>query len=377
MKKRKIILIGNYALDHQESMERFSIMLKRGFESQDYFAKLIRPMVLLGYPFFSTSHGIAKWLGYIDKWILYPFILIFYRLKYKNFYFHVCDHSNAYYMRFLPSNRSSITCHDVLAIRGALGYNDAFCPSTKIGMYFQKWILRNLIKCNKIACVSSLTKNHLINLAGNEDGKFWKVIYNGFNAPFKIIPDSEIKKRFKNNRETLKLEKSKFLLHVGSGLPRKNRQLLVKMLVELNGKWDGLVCFAGKPIDRELAELIKNLDLSHRIVSVVSPDHDLLEAIFNKASFFIFPSFSEGFGWPLIEAQACGTPVIASNLMPMPEVGADGAFYASPYDPKEFAEIVLKENDISKNAVIKKGFDNIERYNFDNMINNYLKFFKA
>ena len=89
----------------------------------------------------------------------------------------------------------------------------------------------------------------------------------------------------------------------------------------------------------------------------------------------MFPSFSEGFGWPPIEAQACGAPVIASNLAPMPEVSGEAALFADPYSPQAFAEafLTLKGNVSLKEDLIQKGIKNIERFHIDKMMRAYLE----
>ena len=131
----KFVLIGNYTNDCQESMERFALMLKDGLENQGINSTIIRPTLFLGRFTKNSTVGLGKWIGYIDKWIIFPFILFIksHIKDTKETFFHVCDHSNAFYLRQLPKG-SGITCHDVLAIRGALGFKDAYCSATKTGV---------------------------------------------------------------------------------------------------------------------------------------------------------------------------------------------------------------------------------------------------
>tara|TARA_B100000678_G_scaffold222385_1_gene189923 strand:- start:1062 stop:2198 length:1137 start_codon:yes stop_codon:yes gene_type:complete len=376
MNKSKIVLIGNYPLDHQESMQRFANMLKIGFE--DIFeVEIYFPKVLAARLFNHSLSGIAKYLGYIDKWILFPiFLKRKVRKNDKKTYFHVCDHSNAYYMRSLPDERSSITCHDVLAIRGALGYKDAYCPASRSGVVFQKWILKHLIKTEKIACVSQFTLKQLVALNGDYKKSGWKVIYNGFNAPFRKLSSKESEKRLKKKGLEL-LVSNEYFIHLGSNLSRKNKILLLKTLKYLPD-WKGKICFAGKPLDDNIKEMIQDLGIQNRVVEVVKPEFELLEALINYAKVFVFPSFSEGFGWPVTEAQACGTPVVASNFAPMPEVGGEGALYADPYSPEEFAEQIKRIliNPTLEAQLVTSGFENVKRFETTLMIERYKEFFK-
>ena len=104
--------------------------------------------------------------------------------------FHICDHSNAPYLDHLPKERTAITCHDVLAIRGALGYEDAHCEPSATGVILQKWILSKLVKSKITACVSYQTLHHLMALEQKHQSEQKKrlVIYNAFNANFYPIP---------------------------------------------------------------------------------------------------------------------------------------------------------------------------------------------
>jgi glycosyltransferase involved in cell wall biosynthesis len=99
-----------------------------------------------------------------------------------------------------------------------------------------------------------------------------------------------------------KLLKDKpFLLHVGSDLERKNRKLLVKMIYEFQNDWDGVLVLAGAPLKAELLDLIEELKVSHRILVIHHPTDTGIIALYLSCEAMVFPSYSEGFGWPIIE----------------------------------------------------------------------------
>ncbi len=372
----KIILIGNYVKDQQESMLKFASMLNSGFHDAGYNSEIWSPVVFFGKFFSSTQSGIGKWFGYVDKWLLFP-LLIRYRLRKKairmGFHFHVCDHSNSPYLKHLPNESTAITCHDVLAIRGAFGYADAYCPSSRMGKIFQKWILRDLIKAKLIASVSQTTLRQLIEISGKDNGgrKEWKVIYNAYNADFHAMNKREQHEVLKG--ADINYEKP-FILHVGSSLPRKNRGLLLEMVALLGDKWNGNIYFAGDPATQIETKRAVKLNLTERVKFVIKPDHQTLLALYNACDAFIFPSFSEGFGWPVIEAQACGAIVIASNVEPMPEVSGGAALHAKPESAGEFANAFFALKDVSLRTELKeKGFRNTFRFNQSTMIKKYLQ----
>lgn len=381
MNVSQIILIGNYPPDKQESMRKYAANLLQGLESQQIRVKLWNPPTFFAKGWKSTTAGIGKWLGYLDKWIVFPVILrlrlLHAEYRKETVFFHICDHSNAPYLASLPLLRTGITCHDVLAIRGALGYADAYCPASKTGVILQKWILKNLLTAKRIACVSQFTMNQLLALSTTgkyQSGKKWKVVYNSFNASFTPMPQSECMPYLK--RCGIPSDKP-YVLHVGSALPRKNRKMVADMIDAVGNQWDGLICFAGQPIDEALARHIASLGLRDRVISVVKPDHQTLVALYNACEAFIFPSLSEGFGWPLIEAQACGAPVVASDIEPMPEVSNGTALHSDPLDKEAFAAAFLQVLQPSIRArLIQEGFENCKRFDNDVLIKEFIDLYR-
>jgi glycosyltransferase involved in cell wall biosynthesis len=371
-----IILIGNYIPDDQVSMQRFTNMMYAGFNNAGVKTEIWYPKVFFGKLVRQTFYGFGKWLGYIDKWIIFPFILKKRirksRRRHQTLSFHICDHSNAPYLKYLPADKTVITCHDVLAIQGALGYPDAYCEASQMGKIMQSWILKYLIEAKKLAAVSSQTLTQLELLSKNKlpENRKWRTIHNGFNEEFEPMDVSSLPSILGLINTELK---NPFLLHVGSGQPRKNRELLVEMISILGTRWNGKICFAGEGIDPKLSAYASSLGVNDKVISVVSPGHKDLIALYSACEAFIFPSFSEGFGWPLIEAQACGAPVIASRVPPLPEVTGGAAIHEDPKNANKFAEAFLSlENKDLRNTLIQEGFKNICRFNSDKMIQEYI-----
>ena len=373
----RIILLGNYPPDGQESMERFARMLDNGFRNAGVTTEIWRPVPVLAIKGGPMNKGYRKWLGYIDKWVIFPLILRW-RLRQlalaeSDVRFHICDHSNAPYLLHLDRRRSSITCHDVLAIRGGLGYADAHVSASRFGKVLQKWILHHLSRVERLAAVSRFTLRQLMDLGAPssvDQSVRWHVIHNAFNDDFRPMDVSECTTIL---HQAGFVSSAPFILHVGSSLPRKNRSLLIEMVHTLGNRWAGNICFAGEGPNEEMLARIETLGLRERIKFIVKPDHNTLVALYSKCEAFIFPSYSEGFGWPVIEAQACGAPVIASNIEPMPEVSGGAALHADPSNPEAFGNALLALQDLStRTLLVQQGFANSRRFEPAHMIQAYL-----
>ena len=91
----------------------------------------------------------------------------------------------------------------------------------------------------------------------------------------------------------------------------------------------------------EMRQFIKIHNLTQKVIELVEIDNENLRALYSAATALLFPSLYEGFGWPIIEAQACGCPVFTSNRSPMNDVGGEAAIYIEPDQPKETAEKII------------------------------------
>ncbi|TDO97069.1 glycosyltransferase family 4 protein [Flavobacterium sp. 245] len=372
----KLILIGNYKPDKQFSMLIFEGLMADGYKKAKLQVNVIRPREVfrkLGF----NKPILIKWLAYSDKFLLFPIELFFIRslnfVLLKKVNYHICDHSNAFYLNFLPKNKTIITCHDVLAIRAGLGFAGTYCSATKSGEILQKIILKALSGANKLVAVSEFTLNQLIEIDTKPDiKKKWICIHNALSEKFVPLPEDQIKEELSDFE---RLKDKAFILHVGSDLERKNRKLLIQMIYELQNDWDGLLVLAGEALNVSLLELVKKLNVSDRVVQINNPNDKEVIALYSICEAMIFPSYSEGFGWPIIEAQACGAPVITSNKAPMmSEVGGNAALYADPNNARAFANQFLKiKNTAFRNQIIKLGYENAKRFDFDSTVHKYIE----
>ena len=368
-----VLLIGNYRLDQQQSMQRFSTMMLTGLTSAGVPAKLIQPEPVFGKMQFAGSF-VAKWLAYVDKFLLFPRRLRA-KLKSNPAIVHICDHSNAMYAQRIREIPVVVTCHDLLAVRGALG-DETDTPASSTGKWLQRWIVAGLRKASAIACVSSATCEDAKRLVQRGDQPALRVISLGLSYPYRRLERSDANTRLKKLAQIN--PDLPFVLHVGSNLRRKNREAILRIFARVQNDWNGQLVFVGEQLSETLLAEARALGITDRIVQLGNRESDQLEALYNCATAFLFPSRFEGFGWPIIEAQACGCPVICSSTGPMTEIAGAGAMLHQPDDEAGFAEDLLRLTNPKEHADWSaKALENASRFTTAQMISEYRELYRS
>jgi len=362
-----ILVIGNYPADQQQSMIRFAHLLVRFYQPQAHVHLVLPPSIVTRLP--GLPALLCKYLAYIDKLILFPLWLIivsrFYRLV------HIADHSNAFYSFFVPRRRCIITCHDLLAVRGAMGDPIVACEASPVGIWLQRMIMAGLRTANAVAFDSEASHHDYLRLVGCPKGQRHKVIPIPLNAPFTANPASF----HLSAVEQQQLPAAPYLLMVGSALPRKNRILGLQLLLVLSAVTAYKLVFAGAPPSPEEQKFISQHHLYKSVLTVERPSHALLNHLYCGAHALLFPSHAEGFGWPLLEAQAPDCPVIASNTTSIPEVAGSAALYADPFDVAAFATHVRALEEPNRRAdLIRQGRVNLRRFGHEVISRAYTSF---
>ncbi|MEO6876497.1 MAG: glycosyltransferase family 1 protein [Opitutaceae bacterium] len=341
----KILLVGNLPEDRQESMRRFTDVLQAGLQGRGHIVEVANPSLRLsrfGPPY--RYGGLPKFLGYFDKFVLFPRQLRRVRRTFRPDVVHITDHANAVYRSAAGEVPVLTTCHDLLQVRAARGEMTRQSVS-RMGRRYQEWIRTSLGRLRMIACVSTLTRADVLRLTAIPPERT-VLIPNSLNYPYQPIPPAEARLRLdalavRQGVDPASLNSSRggFLLHVGGALWYKNRDGLIAIYARLRELLTPVprLVLVGPPLaDTDLA-LAEELGVTAHIVSFQGVTNPELEALYNLAEALVFPSWAEGFGWPVAEAQACGCPVFASNREPMTEVGGDSSVYFDPEKPAEAA----------------------------------------
>ena len=170
-----------------------------------------------------------------------------------------------------------------------------------------------------------------------------------------------------------------YLLFVGTLEPRKNLSLLIRAAgacksgipIVLAG-WDGWGGDVWK-------EIVKGKCLENRIFTTGYVSEEALACLYSAARAFVFPSFYEGFGLPVLEAMACGCPVICSNTSSLPEVAGEAALFIDPYDHEGLAVAIDKvvENHGFREDLVQKGFEQVSRFSWERTAKQTLEVFRS
>jgi glycosyltransferase involved in cell wall biosynthesis len=366
-----VCLVGNYAADQWHSMDRFARMMLQGLSSEGVAVRLVRPKPRLG--LIQAGPFVQKWLGYVDKFIIFPRELR--QAASDASLIHICDHSNAPYVQ-KNSVPTVITCHDLLAVRSGLGEPSDHPPSPA-GRILQRWILRGLRRASAVVCVSDSTRQDAERLvkARGETPEL-HTIHLAIDEYFRVQPIAEARLTLARYPQ-LDLTQP-FVLHVGSNLRRKNREGVLRIFARVQERWPGQLVFAGEALTDILAGQARALGIACRIVEIAGPSHEELSALYNCAGVLLYPSRSEGFGWPIVEAQACGCPVLCSDSGAVAEVAGDGALIHPHEDETAFAHDLLRlleEPEYQRWRA--RSLKNAERFSAAKMIRRYVELYRS
>ena len=369
----KILLIGNYPYLYSKSMDKYANLLYDKLTERGHIVRLLKPFPILG-KIKPSPNGLGKWLGYVDRFFL--FIPSLKKAVSWADIINICDQANAVYLPLVKEKPHVVTCHDVIAIQNACG--DFYENTIKFfGRLFQKWILFSLEKSKNIICVSEKTKQDFIKLSRNKFHNNIIVIKNGMNYPFQPLKNEvaiDILEQFGINYSI------PFFIHVGSNVWRKNKRGLFEITAKLSELWKNQIfnlVLVGEALTKELFDYAKSLGIESRIIQVGKISDRELQALYSISKGLIFPSIAEGFGWPIIEAQACGCPVFTTNRSPMTEIGGKAAIYFDIEDKLSAAKIIYSvlNNPELLSEMKKNGYENAKQYSSDIMIENIEKLY--
>lgn len=255
-----------------------------------------------------------------------------------------------------------LTLHDIIFLEKRSGTNHSLYQN--LGRHYRRLVVpRILRKCKKIITVSQFECNRIQNTLHLPEGVL-TAIHNGYSKRFKPLEQVyDTTKKY--------LEAEKYILFLGNTDPKKNTPLTLKA-------YSLYVKQSAAPLPLLIADLQESVIdqiLEEQHIQEIKPllsypgyiPHADLPAIYNGASVFLYTSLRESFGIPLLEAMACGTPVVSSNTSAIPEVAGTGAVLVNPEKPEEIAAqlIQLEQDTAFRNAQIAYGLERVKAFSWE------------
>ncbi len=230
-----------------------------------------------------------------------------------------------------PSVPQVVTVHDL-----AFHHFPEQYPAAK-QRYLRLMTRLSVRRAQRVIAVSESTRQDIIGLYGCPPEKV-VTVPNGVGSEMQVLP-ADMVAQFRREQGL----PENFMLFLGTLQPRKNLETLLRAYATITDKVDWPLVVAGATgwqFDRIFA-LVRQLGLEERVRFAGYVAGEQLPLWYNAASLFVYPSLYEGFGLPVLEAMACGTPVIAANTSSLPEVLGDAGLMADPRDTRGLAAAML------------------------------------
>ena len=273
----------------------------------------------------------------INRFWYYPRLL---RDKRDEFdIFHIIDHSYAHLARELPGERTIVTCHDLDAFRCLLD------PSReRRGRAFKAMtgrILDGFRRAARITCDSAATRDELLEHS-IVPAERMTVVPNGVHPSCSPDPDPTSDARAERLLGPAGGEAIE-ILHVGSVIKRKRIDTLLEVFALAVKEFpQARLIRVGGQFTSEQVKMVEKLGIGRSIKVLPFLDREVLAAVYRRAAVVLQPSEGEGFGLPIIEAMACGTPVIASDLAVLREVGGESTRFCPVGDVEVWRRAVVE-----------------------------------
>ncbi|MCA9935307.1 MAG: glycosyltransferase family 4 protein [Ardenticatenaceae bacterium] len=279
-------------------------------------------------------------------------------------------HAPHYVAPLFTSTPVVVTIHDLVGFRYPEHFYSPFAR-----LYYKAMTYAAARKARKCITGSNFTKQELITLLKIDPAKV------------QIVPYGVDTERFTSNHPDQKQITQKYnipdsaLLYLGTKKQWKNLPMLLKALNLMVKKGEqATLILAGKNArhQQDLAPLIRDLQLQEHILEVGFIEEADVSAFYAAATIFVFPSYYEGFGLPILEAMASGVPVVASNAASIPELVGDAGILMDPHTPHKWAEVMIQllHNKPTRHELVQQGLARVQQFSWQDCAQNTFKVFQ-
>ncbi len=314
-----VLLLRDVPEERRLSMERFADELERGFADSSPIR--IRSMAVHESPL-ARRLGLARVGNYATRFVHYPVVA---GRAHADIY-HIADHGYGDLAWRLPKERTIVTCHDLMLLKGEQGLAGFRGSRTSVIRF--RWSTSFLRKVAHVVCNTETTKRDVVELLGLGESRISVVPY-GVNPYFRPLDAATVA----SVRAPIVRAGERAILHVSTGHPYKNVPATLRVTASLRASGvDAVLVRAGNPLNPEQRSLASELGLEGSVRELGFVFGERLVALYNACDLLLFPSWYEGFGWPPLEAMACGLPIVSSDCAALREVVGDAGLTAAPND---------------------------------------------
>jgi glycosyltransferase involved in cell wall biosynthesis len=274
-----------------------------------------------------------------------------------------CDANIVYWLR-KTARPAVVTCHDLVNFF----YKDNLQGSVQLPIISRRaWLysVYGMRYAQHIIAVSAATAKDTTDILKIDPAQI-TVVPNAVEPIFQPLPTSEVT-AFRQQQGIT--DETLCLLNVGANHPRKNIGKILEAIAILQDK--GLpmqLIKAGADFTSEQKQFIQSKRLDSLIRYVGKPDKATLVQFYNAADILVAPSLHEGFGITLLEAMACGTPVVTSNTSAMPEVVGDAGMLINPTSADDIAAAIVRlyHDSAYYQQLVRQGLDRVQTFTWEN-----------
>lgn len=249
----------------------------------------------------------------------------------------------------------------------------------RVGNLYRRWNVPRVVHKSKIiTTVSDYERNRIIEHFGLPKEKV-VTVYNAVGAHFKPITDAAV---LEGVRKKYNLPQQ-YMFFLGNTDPKKNVKGLMAALALLKAENKLPYPLVMPDLDRVyLQRTLEEINAPRLIENIILcgyvPNSEL-PGIFGNAAMFLYPSLRESFGIPLLEAMACGVPVVTSHTSSMPEVAGDAALFTDPFKPETIAEQILKLSEDSQlhTELKNRGLERSKQFSWKNTARQMLDLYET
>jgi glycosyltransferase involved in cell wall biosynthesis len=243
-----------------------------------------------------------------------------------------------------------LTLHDIIYLENVNFKGTAY---QNLGNLYRRWLVPKIAKkASLILTVSQFEKENILRRLQLQEDKV-EVLYNGVSPQFNANYPAQQIEAFRNQYSL----PSQYIMFLGNTAPKKNTFNVIKAYVDLCTEFHNEIPMVLLDYRKELVvkilEELKQPGLLNRFIFPGYVPHHQIPLMYNAATVFLYPSLRESFGLPILEAMACGTPVITSTTSSMPEIAGDAARLVDPFN---FKEISFAMNDILTHDSVQKSY---------------------